>query len=47
MILPPTFIDTPDTRTYRAMYCEEVKELDELLGDLRKLGPVQMSTTTS
>ena len=31
MVLPPTFVDTPDTRKYRAMYCEEVKELDELL----------------
>lgn len=35
--LPPTFVDTPITRRQRARYYQEVKELDELLGDLREM----------
>lgn len=35
--LPPTFVDTPLTRRQRARYYEEVKELDELLGELRQM----------
>lgn len=35
--LPPTFVDTPLTRRQRARYYQEVKDLDELLGDLREL----------
>jgi len=46
MILPPTFVDTPETRKYRTMYCEEVKELDELLGDLRGLAKKHLGRDT-
>jgi uncharacterized sulfatase len=37
VVLPPTYLDTSDTRRLRAMYLEEIKELDALLGDLRTL----------
>ena len=35
--LPPTFVDTPITRTQRARYFQEVVELDGFLGELRQL----------
>ena len=37
VVLPPTFLDTPDTRRLRAMYLEEVKELDAVLAELRMM----------
>jgi N-sulfoglucosamine sulfohydrolase len=37
LILPPTHVDTPDTRHYRARYYQEVKDMDGLLGELRKI----------
>ncbi len=37
LVLPPTHIDTPQTRYQRARYYQEIKELDGLLGDLRVL----------
>lgn len=46
MILPETFVDTPMTRKYRTMYCEEIRELDLLLGDLRKLADKHLGRDT-
>jgi arylsulfatase A-like enzyme len=33
--LPPHHLDTPATRVHRAAYYQEIKDLDQLLGDLR------------
>lgn len=35
--VPPTHLDLPATRKYRALYYEEIAELDTLLGELRDL----------
>jgi uncharacterized sulfatase len=32
---PPHHLDTPSTRAHRARYYEEIKELDEVIGELR------------
>ena len=37
VVFPPKHLDTPATREHRAAYYQEIKELDELLGDLRQL----------
>ncbi len=37
MELPPTFVDTPETREFRARYYTEVSKADSLLGELRDL----------
>ena len=34
---PPHHLDTPDTRAHRAAYYQEIKDLDEFLGDLRAM----------
>lgn len=46
LVLPPTHVDTPDTRKYRAMYYQEVKDLDGLLGDLRELADKHLGKNT-
>ena len=46
VILPPTHVDTPETRENRAMYYEEIAELDELLGDLRQLSQEYLGPNT-
>lgn len=40
--LPPHHLDTPETRRTRAAYLEEIRELDELLGELRTLAAKQL-----
>ena len=35
--LPPYHLDTPSTRAHRAAYYEEIKQLDTLMGDLRRM----------
>lgn len=35
--LPPHHLDTPATRSHRARYYQEIKDLDRLLGELRQL----------
>ncbi|MCA9260545.1 MAG: sulfatase-like hydrolase/transferase, partial [Planctomycetales bacterium] len=42
--LPPTFIDTPTTRTHRAAYCDEIKQLDQWLGELRELATERLGS---
>jgi N-sulfoglucosamine sulfohydrolase len=37
LVLPPSHLDTPETRRQRAAYCEEIRELDVWLGELRAL----------
>jgi len=46
LILPPTHVDTPDTRHYRARYYQEVKDLDGLLGELRELADKHLGKNT-
>lgn len=40
--LPPTFLDTPSTRSHRASYYEEIRELDLLLGELREMSAAHL-----
>ncbi len=44
--LPPHQIDTPATRRHRAAYYEEIKELDELLGELRTIADEHLGPNT-
>jgi arylsulfatase A-like enzyme len=44
--LPPTHLDTPETRRHRTLYYEEIAELDELLGDLRSLAARYLGDNT-
>ncbi len=37
MELPPTFVDTPETRTVRTRYATDVSKSDQLLGELRAM----------
>lgn len=37
VVFPPTHLDTPATRVHRAAYYQEIKEVDQLLGELRRL----------
>jgi uncharacterized sulfatase len=37
VVLPPHYIDTPDTRLHRAAYEQEVTQLDAFLGELRAM----------
>jgi len=46
LILPPTHVDTPQTRYQRARYYQEIKDLDALLGDLRILGQQYLGDNT-
>ncbi len=44
--LPPTFIDTPDTREHRALFAQAVRNLDNLLGRLRKISAERLGENT-
>lgn len=44
--LPPHHLDTPATRQHRAVYYQEIKNLDALLGDLRKLASRRLGENT-
>ncbi len=46
VILPPKHIDTPETRAHRAMYYQEIKDLDILLGDLMQLSNQYLGSET-
>lgn len=46
LLLPPTFVDTPETRRFRAMYYQEIKDLDGLLGDLRVMAGKHLGKNT-
>ncbi len=41
--LPPKFLDTPQTRVQRSRYLQEVKDLDDYLGELRALTDQHMA----
>ncbi len=43
---PPHHLDTPATREHRAAYYQEIKELDELLGELRVLSESHLGRDT-
>ncbi len=42
VVLPLDHLDTPSTREHRAAYYEEIKELDQLLGELCELTSVHL-----
>ena len=44
MSLPPKLLDTPRTRVQRSRYLQEVKDLDEYLGELRELTTKHLSS---
>jgi len=46
LILPPTHVDTPETRHYRARYYQEVTDMDGLLGELRKMAVKHLGKNT-
>ncbi|RMF91023.1 MAG: heparan N-sulfatase, partial [Planctomycetota bacterium] len=44
--IPPIHLDTPSTREHRAAYYQEIKELDTLLGELRRLADRHLGKNT-
>ena len=44
--LPPKLLDTPETRRHRAAYYEEIRGLDILLGQLRKIADDKLGANT-
>ena len=46
VMIPPYQVDTPDTRKFRAMYYQEIRELDGLLGVLRELAEKHLGDNT-
>ena len=43
---PPHHLDTPETRRHRAAYYQEIKDLDEFLGTVRKLAATHLGENT-
>ncbi|EMI57075.1 sulfatase family protein [Rhodopirellula sallentina] len=43
---PPHHLNTPDTRSHRAAYYQEIKELDAFLGELRGIADKQLGDDT-
>lgn len=42
VVLPPTHLDTPDTRAHRAAYYQEIIDMDAYLGELHQLVKEQL-----